>query len=58
MVKFVSFRGRKFILANLKMRDIEEYWKQLLKKYAKLTKWKPKRNMKLVEIRPKQKDEL
>ena len=57
VVNFYS-RGRNFILSQLKLKDIEEYWKQLLKKYAKLMKWKPQRNAKLLEIKPKQRDEL
>ena len=52
------FRGRKFILSHLQIKDIEEYWKQLLKKYGKLMKWKPMKNANLIEIKSKQRDEL
>eukprot|EP00795_Rhopilema_esculentum_P002107 gene2107-17685_t len=58
MVREIAKRGREFILSHLRMKDIQEYWKQLLKRYAKLMKWKPKRNKKLIEIKEKLKDEL
>eukprot|EP00794_Sanderia_malayensis_P006115 gene6115-6819_t len=50
VVQEIAIRGRNFILSNLGLRDVREYWKQLLKSYGKLMKWKPKRNEKLIEI--------
>ena len=33
------------------MQDIRCYWKKLLKNYAKLMQWKPKRNSEFHEIK-------
>lgn len=50
VVREIASRGRNFILSHLQLRDIEEYWKQLLKNYAKLLTWKPERDEKFKEI--------
>ncbi|XP_779911.4 protein O-glucosyltransferase 1 [Strongylocentrotus purpuratus] len=53
----VADRGRDFIWNHLRMDDVQCYWKDLLKRYAKLQKYKPKHRKDLQEIKPK-KDEL
>eukprot|EP00112_Aurelia_sp_Birch-Aquarium-sp1_P019170 Seg4690.1 transcript_id=Seg4690.1/GoldUCD/mRNA.D3Y31 product="Protein O-glucosyltransferase 1" protein_id=Seg4690.1/GoldUCD/D3Y31 len=59
VVRKIAERGRKFILSHLRMKDIQEYWKQVLKKYAKFMKWKPKRDNSLKEItKDRRRDEL
>ena len=51
-------RGRAFIWDHLDMKDIECYWEKLLKRYAKLMNWKPKRKRNMMQIKPKVHDEL
>ncbi|XP_071487426.1 protein O-glucosyltransferase 1-like [Diadema antillarum] len=53
----IAERGRDFIWNHLDMDDVQCYWRSLLKSYAKLQTYKPKRRKDLMEIRPK-KDEL
>ncbi|XP_020606070.1 protein O-glucosyltransferase 1-like [Orbicella faveolata] len=50
--KAVAERGYQFIKDHLRMQDIRCYWKKLLKNYAKLMQWKPKRNSAFQEIKP------
>lgn len=45
-------RGYQFIKDHLRMQDVRCYWKKLLKNYAKLIQWKPKRNSAFQEIKP------
>jgi len=51
------YRGRRFIWEHLRMEDIECYWEKLLKRYAKLMKWKPVFNQSLRLVRPGQQHE-
>ncbi|KXJ25426.1 protein O-glucosyltransferase 1 [Exaiptasia diaphana] len=51
----IASRGYDFIKDHLRMQDIRCYWKKLLKNYAKLLKWKPVRNNKLIQIHPEKK---
>ncbi|XP_031559998.1 protein O-glucosyltransferase 1-like [Actinia tenebrosa] len=46
----IAERGYTFIKEHLRMPDIRCYWKRLLKKYAKLLKWKPVRNNDFMRI--------
>ncbi|VDI58881.1 protein glucosyltransferase [Mytilus galloprovincialis] len=46
VVKDIAERGRQFIMDHLRMEDVSCYWGKLLKNYAKLLKFKPKRNEK------------
>ena len=39
----ISERGRDFIWDNLRMSDVECYWKTLLEKYSKLLDFEPKK---------------
>lgn len=41
LAKEIASQGRDFIRNNLEMKHVEQYWKKLLKKYAKLVKYKP-----------------
>jgi len=52
VVKAVAERGYQFIKDHLRMQDVRCYWKKLLKNYAKLIQWKPKRNSAFQEIKP------
>ena len=53
------YRGREFIMNHLDMNDVSCYWQKLLKRYAKLTKWKPTKNKDLKQIHAKPgRDEL
>ena len=46
-------------MKHLDMNDVSCYWQKLLKRYAKLTKWKPTKNKDLKQIQPKPgRDEL
>jgi len=47
----IAERGRSFIADHLKMEDIYCFWEELLKEYAKLMKYKVKRNKSLMEIK-------
>lgn len=44
VVHEIAKRGQTFIWEHLRMQDVRSYWKRLLKKYAKLAKWKPSLN--------------
>lgn len=44
VVHEIAKRGRQFIWDHLRMEDVSCYWLKLLKRYAKLLKFKPKRN--------------
>ncbi|XP_068714571.1 protein O-glucosyltransferase 1-like [Montipora foliosa] len=52
VVRAIAERGYQFIKDHLRMQDVQCYWKLLLKRYAKLMKWKPKRNLDFQEIKP------
>ncbi|KAI0213689.1 Protein O-glucosyltransferase 1 [Lamellibrachia satsuma] len=54
----IAERGRRFIWEHLRMEDISCYWEKLLKRYAKLMKWKPVLNKQLNVINPGPHDEL
>ncbi|XP_029205665.1 protein O-glucosyltransferase 1-like isoform X2 [Acropora millepora] len=45
-------RGYQFIKDHLRMQDVKCYWKQLLKRYAKLMQWKPQQNLSFQEVKP------
>lgn len=51
VVKEIALRGHDFIRKNLRMADVQDYWFQVLNRYAKLMKWKPERDYNLVEIK-------
>ncbi|XP_063952444.1 protein O-glucosyltransferase 1-like [Lytechinus pictus] len=53
----VADRGRDFIWNHLRMEDVQCYWLNLLKRYGKLQKYKPKLRNDLKQIKPKR-DEL
>ncbi|XP_060067840.1 protein O-glucosyltransferase 1-like [Ylistrum balloti] len=53
VVKKIADRGRQFIWDHLTMEDISCYWEKLLKRYAKLLKYTPKRNKDYKQIKPK-----
>ncbi|KAK2182100.1 hypothetical protein NP493_366g01032 [Ridgeia piscesae] len=57
VVRKIAERGRRFIWEHLRMEDIECYWEKLLKRYAKLMKWKPVFNQSLRLVRPGQQHE-
>ena len=42
--------GRNFIWDNLRMTDVECYWRSLLEKYSKLLDFEPKQGEDYVEI--------
>lgn len=50
LAKEIAENGYKFIWGNLRMKEVICYWRRLLKRYAKLLKYTPERNMKLIEI--------
>lgn len=50
IAKEIAENGYKFVWDNLKMREVTCYWRRLLKRYAKLLKYKPERNEELIEI--------
>lgn len=50
VVQEIAENGYKFIWSNLRMREVNCYWRRLLKRYAKLLKYTPERNFKLIEI--------
>ncbi|KAJ8302211.1 hypothetical protein KUTeg_021198 [Tegillarca granosa] len=50
VVKLIAERGRNFIRDHLRMEDVSCYWLKLLKRYAKLLKFKPTRNKEYKQI--------
>lgn len=58
VVRKIAERGRQFIWDHLDMDDVTCYWHQLLKRYARLIKWKPQLDSTYQRILPKIKDEL
>lgn len=46
----IAERGRQFIWNHLDMNDVKCYWRRLLKRYAKLLHFEPKRDPGLIEI--------
>ncbi|XP_015924940.3 protein O-glucosyltransferase 1 [Parasteatoda tepidariorum] len=51
IAKSIAERGFNFIWNHLKMEDILCYWENLLLEYAKLLRYKPKRNPQLIKIK-------
>ncbi|XP_049807413.1 O-glucosyltransferase rumi homolog [Schistocerca nitens] len=51
LMKNIAERGHQFIVNNLRMKDVLCYWEALMKKYAKLLTFQPKRNKSLKEIK-------
>lgn len=39
--KKIAKKGRQFIKSHLRMQDVTDYWRHLLKSYAQLMTWKP-----------------
>lgn len=52
ILPFWIHRGYQFIKDHLRMQDVKCYWKQLLKRYAKLMQWKPQQNLSFQEVKP------
>jgi len=50
VVRKIAERGAKFVEDHLNLRDVEDYWFKILKKYGKLAKWKPKRDWNFMKI--------
>lgn len=50
LAKKIADRGREFIWNNLRMSDVTHFWKQLLKSYGKLLKYKPVLKSNLIKI--------
>lgn len=46
----IAENGYNFIWNNLRLKEVNCYWKRLLKRYAKLLRYTPERNEKLIEI--------
>ncbi|KYN02298.1 PREDICTED: O-glucosyltransferase rumi homolog [Cyphomyrmex costatus] len=51
LAKKIAYRGRDFIWNNLRMSDVINFWKQLLKSYSKLLQYKPVLKEDLINIR-------
>lgn len=51
LAKEIAENGYNMIWNNLKMKDITCYWRKLLKKYASLMTYKPKRDQSLIRIK-------
>lgn len=49
----IAKNGYDIIWAHLRMKDVSCYWKKLLKRYAKLLKFKPVLDKHLIEIKNK-----
>jgi protein glucosyltransferase len=45
----IAERGHYLIASHLKMKDVSCYWKKLLKRYAKLLRFKPEHDKSLIE---------
>lgn len=59
VAKEIAERGFRFVWDHVRMEDVSCYWEKLLTEYAKLLKFKPKRNKEFNEIKPrKNRDEL
>ncbi|KAK2547994.1 Protein O-glucosyltransferase 1 [Acropora cervicornis] len=52
VARAITERGYQFIKDHLRMQDVKCYWKQLLKRYAKLVQWKPQQNLSFQEVKP------
>uniref|UniRef100_A0A0A9WEI7 O-glucosyltransferase rumi n=1 Tax=Lygus hesperus TaxID=30085 RepID=A0A0A9WEI7_LYGHE len=50
IAKEIANRGFTFIHDNLKLDDVKNYWKVLLKKYTKLLKFDPRLDSSLIEV--------
>ena len=46
----IAQRGRDFIWENLRMSDVECYWRTLLERYSRLLDFEPKKGKDYVEI--------
>ena len=55
--ELLSYRGYTFIWHHLRMQDVSCYWEKLLKSYADLVNYKPKRISEYAEIK-RPRDEL
>lgn len=53
IAKEIAENGYKFVWNYLRLREVTCYWRRLLKRYAKLLKYKPERDLDLMEIRGK-----
>ncbi|KAL3852463.1 hypothetical protein ACJMK2_016097 [Sinanodonta woodiana] len=53
VVHQIAIRGKQFIWDHLRMEDVSCYWEKLLKRYAKLLNFKPKRNKDYIQIKTK-----
>ncbi|XP_066283817.1 protein O-glucosyltransferase 1-like [Branchiostoma lanceolatum] len=53
VVKEIAERGFQFIWDHLRQEDVQCYWKKLLKKYAKILKFKPTRRKEYQQMKPK-----
>jgi len=53
LVQRIADRGNKFITNHLRMKDIQDYWFKILRRYAKLMKWTPIKDPSLIKIQKK-----
>lgn len=53
MSKRIADRGRDFIWNNLKISDVTQFWKKLLKKYSKLLTYKTTLDKDLIKVEGK-----
>lgn len=54
MSKKIADRGRDFIWNNLKLSDVTQSWKNLLKKYSKLLTYKTTLDKSLIKVEGKE----
>ena len=48
----IAENGRRFVIEHLRMADIKTYWGQLLRRYARLQRFKVELDKTLVEVQP------
>ena len=53
MSKKIADRGRDFIWNNLKISDVTQFWKKVLKKYSKLLTYKTTLDKDLIKVEGK-----
>ena len=53
MSKKIADRGRHFIWNNLKISDVTQFWKKLLKKYSKFLTYKTTLDKDLIKVEGK-----
>ncbi|XP_047136973.1 protein O-glucosyltransferase 1 isoform X1 [Hydra vulgaris] len=51
LAKEIANRGQSFVRTNLRMSDVSLYWYNLLKRYAKLSKWKVLKDPSFIEVK-------